>query len=138
MSNFENMKKKILEENEKNFGEEVREKYGDEAYEASNQIIMGLTEEQWLHSEELRKQAESMLYETVRKNIAADSEEGKKTAELHGKWASMFWEDGAYSKEAHLLLASMYLEDERFKKYYDSIINGGAEFLSRAIQAYCS
>ena len=61
MSDFETMKKKMIEENEKNFGEEIRENYGDDVYETSNNILAGLTEEQWRRSEMLRIKAEDLL-----------------------------------------------------------------------------
>lgn len=32
-------------------------------------------------------------------------------------------------------MAKMYVEDPRFTAYYEAIVNGGAEFLHRAITA---
>jgi len=32
----------------------------------------------------------------------------------------------------------VYVEDERFKAYYDSIAEGCAEFLSKALDVYCA
>jgi hypothetical protein len=46
-----------------------------------------------------------------------------------------FWTN--YSKEAHVGLAQSYVDDERFKKYYDSIVEGCAEFLRDALVIYC-
>ena len=34
-------------------------------------------------------------------------------------------------------LAQMYVDDHRFKKYYDDIAVGCAEFLNDAIKIYC-
>ena len=50
----------------------------------------------------------------------------------------MFWKDGTYSKEAHKNLAEMYAADERFKAYYDKIVDGGAIFLRNAVNIYCA
>lgn len=61
----------------------------------------------------------------------------QEVCDLHRQWLSMFWKDGMYSKEAHLSLGQMYVEDERFKKYYDDIEEGAAEFLYEGLKAYC-
>lgn len=132
---FESMKKKMVEQNEENFGDEIREKYGEEAYEASNNVIMGLTEEKWLKSEEIRKKAEDALKKAA-ENGNPESEEALKAAKLHGEWASTFWENGEYSPEAHELLADLYVQDDRFKSYYDAVVSGGAEFLNKAVKNY--
>jgi len=44
---FEGFKQKMLDENEKLYGKEIREKFGDAVVEASNAKMMGLTAEQY-------------------------------------------------------------------------------------------
>ena len=135
MSDFETMKKKMIEENEKNFGEEIRENYGDDVYETSNNILAGLTEEQWRRSEMLRIKAEDLLQELT---PGGDStgERAMEMAKLHGQWASCFWENGEYSPQAHLAIAQMYVDDDRFRSYYEGIVKGGARFLYDAVKHY--
>ena len=58
MSDFEKVKKNLIETNEKNYGKEIKEEYGEEVYEATNDILGGLTEQQWLDSEQLRMKIE--------------------------------------------------------------------------------
>ena len=58
MSDFEKMKKELVESNEKNYGKEIREEYGEEVYEATNDILSGLTEEQ------LQKERDEVLRAT--------------------------------------------------------------------------
>ena len=52
---FEAFKKGLVEENEKKYGAEVRERWGDEAADASNAKLMGMTEEQFntLHEKQV-------------------------------------------------------------------------------------
>ncbi len=133
MSDFEKMKKELVESNEKNYGKEIREEYGEEVYEATNDILSGLTEEQWISSEKLRATVEDMLRKLAPTGDPA-SPQAHEMAKLHGQWASTFWADGMYSREAHLALVQMYTDDARFTAYYDSIAKGGAEFLRQAVE----
>ncbi len=135
MENFENVKKNLIETNEKNFGQEIREEYGEEVYEATNDILNGLTEEQWLNSEKLRVQVEEMLKELA-PGGDPESEKAQEMAKLHGQWARTFWAEGTYSPEAHLALVEMYVNDERFRTYYENIVSGGAQFLRDAVAKY--
>lgn len=135
MSDFEQVKKNLIETNEKNYGKEIREEYGEEVYEATNDILGGLTEQQWTDSEQLRMKIENMLRELAPEGDPAGSKAAE-MAELHGKWASTFWPDGMYSPEAHASLVQMYTEDERFRAYYEAIVKGGAEFLRKAVENY--
>ncbi len=134
--NFDEFKKQLLEENEKNYGDEIREEYGEDVYEASSDILAGLTEEKWRRSEELRIKAEDML-QRLAPSGNAQSEEAMEMARLHGEWASIFWENEEYSPEAHLAVAQMYVSDKRFSAYYDSIVENGAQFMYEAVKNYC-
>ncbi len=135
MSDFENVKKNLIETNEKNYGKEIREEYGDEVYEATNDILSGLTEEKWLNSEKLRVQVEAMLKELT-PDGDPKGDKAQQMAKLHGEWARTFWAEGTYSPEAHLALVKMYTEDERFTAYYEAIVKGGAQFLYESVKEY--
>ena len=134
---FQDFKKRIMEENEKNFGNEIREKYGDDAADTSNDIIMGLTEERWNKSEQLRVKYEDLLRRAVEEKLDFNDERVTEMCRIHGEWISIFWNEGVYSYEAHKALAEVYNTDERFKQYYDNIVSGGSEYLSKAIINYC-
>lgn len=130
---FAGFKKKMVEENERKYGQEARERWGDEAVDASNKKLLNMTEEQYNELEKLTEK----LNETLKKAMATGdpaSELAQRTAELHKEWLCFFWKE--YSKEAHAGLATMYVEDERFKAYYDRIQEGAAEFLRDAIHIY--
>ncbi len=133
---FEQLKREIVEENEKTYGDEIREKYGEETVESSNQVIMGLTEERWTKSEQLRAEYEALLKKAVNEHLSYADEQVRKMCKLHGEWMSMFWEEGTYSKETHLALADVYASDERFKQYYESIESGATDYLINAIRSY--
>lgn len=134
---FEGFKKKLVDENEKKYGKEVREKYGDDAVEASNAKVMGMSQEQYEKAESLANEIGVALKEAmVSGNPGSDL--AQKACDLHRQWLCMFWKDGAYSKEAHKNLGEMYVADERFKAYYDKIGEGCAEFFCEALKIYCA
>lgn len=132
---FEGFKRSLIEENEKRFGKEVRERYGDEAVERSNAKLMGMSKEEYERGEALAAQ----IHETLRAAMETGDPAGElaqKAADLHRQWLTLYWD--SYSKEAHAGLAQMYVDDERFKAYYDKDQPGTAEFLRDAILVYTS
>lgn len=134
---FEGFKQRLIDENEEKYGKEVREKYGDEAVDASNAKLMGMTKEQYKKAEKLSQE----INETIKKAMETGDPAGElaqKACELHKEWLTMFWKEGTYSKEAHKNLGQMYVADERFKAYYDKIQPGAAEFFCKALEVYCS
>ena len=131
---FEGFKRKMLDENERKYGREIREKYGDDIVDASNAKLMGLTAEQYKKIQELSRQINDTLKAAFEQGDPS-SELAQKVCALHKEWLGYYWTH--YSKEAHLGLAQTYVDDPRFRKYYDDIAVGCAEFLRDAIKIYC-
>lgn len=130
---FEGFKKKMVEDNEKRYGKEIREKYGQEKVETSNAKVMNMTQEQYEEVTALAVQIHNTLAEAFKTGDPA-SELAQKAADLHKQWLTYYWKD--YSKEAHAGLAQMYVDDERFTAYYDKEQPGTAVFLRDAIHIY--
>ncbi len=130
---FEGFKKKLVDDNEKKYGQEVRAKYGDEVVNRSNEKLLKMTEDD--------NEAINQLTQAIHTTLAAAMETGdpagvlaQKAADLHKQWLCFYW-DG-YSKEAHAGLGQMYVDDERFRAYYDKETPGAAAFLRDAILVY--
>jgi hypothetical protein len=132
---FEGFKKKLVEDNEKKYGQEIREKYGEVAVKASNAKMMNMTEAQYEEFEKLGQEVLDTLEQAFATGDPA-GELGQKTADLHRQWLSYTW--GSYNKEAHAGLAQMYVDDERFTAFYDKRQPGLAVFLRDAIHIYTS
>lgn len=130
---FEGFKEKMVKDNEKKYGKEVREKYGDRAVDESNARVMSMSQEDHEKVTELEQEIKQTLGEAFQTGNPA-SDTAQKAADLHKQWISFYW--GHYSKEAHAGLAQMYVDDERFKAYYDAEQEGVAEFLRDAIHIY--
>lgn len=132
---FEGFKRSLIEENEKKYGEEIRQKYGEDTVDASNAKLMGLTEAEYQELQDLSQQVNDTLKKALAQGDPA-SALAQEACDLHRQWLSFSWQ--SYTKEAHLGLGLMYVEDERFKKYYDDIAVGAAEFLYEALKIYCA
>ena len=134
---FEGFKQKLINDNEQNYGDEIRKKYGDDAVYVSNAKLKTMNEKQWQQSKALSDEINETLKIALKEGNPAN-ETAQKACDLHRQWLCIFWKDGAYSKEAHRSLGDMYVDDERFKKYYDNIADGAAVFLRDAINIYCT
>ena len=133
---FEGFKQKMINDNENEYGKEIREKYGDEIIDASYAKVKGMSQKQWEEAKKLSEQILVTLKEAFEQGDPA-SELAQKACDLHRQWLCMFWKEGTYSKEAHKALAEGYVADERFTAYYDKIAPGCSKFLRDAIAVYC-
>lgn len=130
---FEGFKQKIIDDNEKKYGKEIREKYGDDTVNKSNEKLKNMTQAEHEEVTRLANEVTATLAEAF-KNGDPASETAQKAADLHKQWLIYYWSE--YSKEAHAGLAQMYVDDERFKAHYDEKQPGTAEFLRDAIHIY--
>ncbi|WP_334329449.1 MerR family transcriptional regulator [Companilactobacillus sp. HBUAS59699] len=112
---FAAFKKTKLQENEDNFGSEIREKYGEETVTKSNQKFLDLSEAdvQKMQSLEVDMLANLKLVDAN----DLDSQAAEKAYRDHKEWLSYSW--SKYDPEAHRGLVDMYLADPRFAKYYN-------------------
>jgi len=131
---FEGFKQKLIADNEQQYGAEIREKYGDDAIDASNAKLKGMSTEQYAEIERLSLELEGTLKAAFETGDPA-GELAQKACEIHKKWLC-FYNDN-YSKEYHKQLGEMYVAEERFTAYYDKIAVGCAKFLRDAINIYC-
>ncbi|MCX7570514.1 MerR family transcriptional regulator [Tumebacillus sp. DT12] len=130
---FEGFKQNMIDENEKKYGKEIREKYGDDTVNQSNEKLKNMTQEQHDEVTRLAEKVNVTLAEAFKTGDPA-SELAQKAADLHKRWLTFYWPQ--YSKEAHAGLAQMYVDDERFTAYYDKEQPGTAAFLRDAIHIY--
>ena len=134
---FEGFKQGLIDDNERAYGREVRQAYGEAAVEASNARLKGMSEADWQHAQVLS----AAVNEGIQRAMAEGDPAGEAAMEacgLHRQWLCLFWPEGQYSKQAHLALAQMYCDDERFTQYYEAIAPGAAAFLLAAMRHYCA
>ena len=127
---FEGFKKQLIDDNEKKFGKEIREKYGEEQVKRSNKQFKNMTEEQYRELEELGNSVIENLKRAMETKDPA-GELAQKTAELHKQWITFCW--GSYDKDSHAYLAQLFVDDERFKAFYEMAQHGASDFFRDAL-----
>lgn len=130
---FEGFKQQLLDDNERQYGEEIRAKYGADEIEKANKKVKGMTEQQYAETQRLAAEIHKALADAFTTGDPG-GEIAQKAADLHRQWLSFFWD--SYSKEAHAGLAQMYVDDPRFTAYYDKEQPGVAAFLRDAVLIY--
>ncbi|WP_353989728.1 MerR family transcriptional regulator [Pediococcus argentinicus] len=131
---FESFKQKQLSENEKNHGQEIREKYGEDVVQASNQKWSGLSEKQFKQMQDLETKLFADLKEYMN-NGQKDTDLAQEIFETHRDWLKVTWPK--YSAKAHRGLGQLYISDPRFESYYDNAVQtGAAKVLNEIIQDY--
>ncbi len=126
-------KQKILDENEKQYGEEMRSKtniYDPEIVKYSQNKVKNMSKEDFEKITALGEEIKNLLEdEVLKEDFNADI--AKTIYEKHRDWLFFYW--GKYSVESHRGICDMYIYDERFKKHYDKNVNGCAEYLKKCV-----
>ena len=130
---FEGFKQRYIDENERQYGTEARERYGNEAVDQSNANLKGMTPAQFARMEALGTEVNEALKTAMQTNDT-QGKAARHLCELHKQWLMCSW--GSYSAEAHRGLAQMYVDDDRFAAYYDSVAPGAAVFLRDALLSF--
>lgn len=132
---FAAFKQQQLTQNEQEFGEESRKRYGQTEFTASQKKFAGLTEADY---QAMQTTEEKLV--TKLKAVATTGDLTSNTAhevyDLHRQWLCFTWNN--YSAEAHRGLAQMYLDDDRFARYYNDRVGlaNATETLVAIIQRY--
>lgn len=131
---FEQLKRDSVVRFEEEYGKEARGRYGDEAIDAANERMLGMSKKAWDMKEELEQRIKDQLIMAMQTGDPT-SPEAVMLAEMHAQWIRVHWGEDAYTPEAHVQLAEGYLKDPRFIEYYDGSCGEGAtQFLYEAIK----
>jgi DNA-binding transcriptional MerR regulator len=130
---FDGFKQKLVDDNERKYGREAREKYGEAAFNRSNKKIKAMSQEQYQEATRLSTEVMETLHAAFKTGDPA-GELGQKAADLHRRWLSCYWD--RYTKKMHVGVTQMYVEDKRFTAYYDGKQPGIAVFLRDAVLVY--
>ena len=117
---FEGMKRELVEDNERTYGQEVRERWGDAAADGANRKMLNLSKDQFARFQKLGRRINEELEDAVRAGADPTGPAGARPCALHKEWLDYTW--SFYSPEAHKGLAEMYVADERFTSYYDEAL----------------
>lgn len=131
---FEGFLHSLVDSNERQYGEEIRAKYGDACVDRSSAKVLHMSRGQYAGLEKLTAELNATLKAAFAQGDPA-GELAQKACGLHKRWLCFYWDN--YSKEAHIAVTRMYVDDPRFTAYYDKIAPGCAAFLRDAVAIYC-
>ncbi|MGN0072147.1 MAG: MerR family transcriptional regulator [Atopobiaceae bacterium] len=133
---FRGLKEAAIEKNEKLYGAEAREKYGNEAVDAANDAVRNMTEGEWQDLGALEERIIEELKSAMKRG-SVSGPEAKQLVRDHAAWVQAHWgKDHPLTHEMHVGLGQMYVADPRFTEYYDTRAGeGAAAFLAAAIEA---
>ncbi|MGX7058365.1 MerR family transcriptional regulator [Vagococcus humatus] len=119
---FNQFKQERIQKNDTLYGEEIRDKYGEELVEAVYQKQLNQTKESY--QEQI--QTEELLFASLKQALEQQTplDDTQMIFQLHKDWLKQHWT--FYSKEAHRGLATMYQETPTFLDYYDQRVGQGA------------
>ncbi|WP_412519814.1 MerR family transcriptional regulator [Staphylococcus simulans] len=134
---FEVFKQDMIKDNREHYGEEVIERYGEDALEKAEQHLSHLSEleyQQAKQHEQVIKEKLHLLLENNQEDV--NNDEAKAVFNAHSQWLKLM--SGQYSKGYHRAMAELYTTDDRFGKYYDDLVGkqGAAELLRHIIEAH--
>lgn len=131
---FFGLKQQQIQENEQLYGSELRQKYGTESLQATNQQWLSLSKDEM----NALKQTEQILLDTLKTAVDTKDhsvETMEKIFETHKSWLN--YTTPAYSSQLHQSLGLMYVHDPRFTAYYESQAGkGAAALLNDSIQHF--
>lgn len=130
---FSAFKVEQLTQNEQQYEDEIRSKYGTDQVNKANKKYLRLTQADMDEMKLVEKQLFEHLAVYV-ENPDVQGKIGQEIFKLHKLWLSFTLPE--YSAEMHKDIVTMYVEDERFKMYYDEKEPGSAEALYHIIQHY--
>lgn len=127
---FAALQEQAVAENEAAYGQEARRRYGDQAVDAANKALLGMSPARYEAWTALDAELRHRLEDAVTGGLSPDGEEGKALCELHRHWLAMT--DKTLTAPKQKGIAELYVLDERFTAYYDRNVPGCAQFLRDA------
>lgn len=128
---FAALQEQAVAENEAAYGQEARRRYGNQAVDAANQTLLGMSPARYEAWTALDAELRQRLEDAVTGSLSPDGEEGKALCELHRRWLAMT--DKTLTAAKQKGIAELYVLDERFTAYYDRRVPGCAQFLRDAV-----
>jgi DNA-binding transcriptional MerR regulator len=118
---------------EDEYAAEAEQRWGDtEAWRQSQVRTAAFTKDDWIAIKAETDANEAAFAEAMRAGEPADGPRAAELAEQHRAGVSRFWD---CDHDAHRCLAEMYVADERFRKHYDDVASGLAQYIHDAVAA---
>ena len=98
---FEGLKRQAVDDNERAYGAEARERWGDEAVDAANERTLGLNPEEWADREALGEAVLDQLRRAFADGAGDPTgPEARALAEMHSRWPVSYTHLDVYKRQA--------------------------------------
>lgn len=132
---FAAFKQEKFSENQRLYGEELKESYSKESLNASEKNWLAIDETSYKRMQEAEATLIASLNQLLTQEIDLNSDLAKVAFEAHKEWLSIA--APFYTAEYHRNLAEMYVNDDRFAQYYNEKTNqDSVELLKQIIDFY--
>jgi hypothetical protein len=119
------------------YADEAQERWGDsDAWAQSQRRAASYDKQDWLRIRAEGEQVVAALAAAKAAGLPPTSPAATAAARSHGEHISRWFYD--LTEEVHLGLGDMYVADDRFRRNYDDVAPGLAEYLRDAIRALYS
>ena len=108
---FEGFKAQAISQNEQYYGEEIRNKYGNEVIDNSNEKFKNMSKAQYDDFKNLEQRIGDLLQQAYQTGDPS-SAVAQELVATHKQWLLYTWP--SYSTEAHIGLAELYIHDAAF------------------------
>lgn len=113
---FAAFKREQLSQNEAQYGQEARQRYGNDAVTSSQQRFANLTAADYQAMQAIEADLITTLA-TVARSGDLGTAQAHRVYQLHRDWLCFTWNN--YSAAQHRGLAQLYRDDSRFQDYYN-------------------
>ena len=115
------------------YGIEAEQRWGDtEAWKQSQSRTAALSKDDWVRIKAETDALEAAFVEAMTQGVPADSEPGRELAERHRASIEQHYD---CSYEMHRCVAETYVSDERFRRHYEDVAPGLAQYTRDVIVA---
>jgi MerR family transcriptional regulator, thiopeptide resistance regulator len=121
------------EEKQRAYEVEARERWGDDAVDASAQRARALTPDQAADHQREHESIAAAVAACAAAGATPDDAQVQEVIARHHAWVSVFWIPDA---DAYTGLGRMYVEDDRFRATYDAFGPGTTDLLAAAMESY--
>lgn len=116
------------------WADEARDRWGDtDAYRQSQRRTTSYTKDDWARLKDDADAGLRAFRDALRTGLPADGPKARELAEQHRQFLTRWFYDCGH--DMHRGLAEMYVSDDRFRRTYDDVAPGLAQYVHDAIVA---
>lgn len=123
-----------IELHEKEYAQEAESRWGTtDAYKESKKRLAKISKDEMREFLQKQKENELALAKCMKDGLEVNNDQVQELISNHYEGLRFFYEP---TRDLYLGLAKMYIEDPRFKKHYEDVEIGLAQYMSEAMKIF--